>query len=86
MSIGKSKAKVYVETDTKVSFSDVAGVDEATAELEEIVNFLARAVPEDRIDEFGEVFGAFNRMVLRIRRARRALIRTTRRTQASGLS
>ena len=33
MSIGKSKAKVYVETDTKVTFADVAGVDEAKAEL-----------------------------------------------------
>jgi cell division protease FtsH len=40
MSIGKSKAKVYMETDTKVSFADVAGVDEAKAELQEIVNFL----------------------------------------------
>ncbi len=39
-------------------------------------------LPEDRIDEFGEVFGAFNRMVLRIRRARKDLIQTTRRTQA----
>jgi len=39
-------------------------------------------LPEDRRDEFGDVFGAFNRMVLRIRQARRALIRTTRRTQA----
>jgi two-component system nitrogen regulation sensor histidine kinase NtrY len=39
-------------------------------------------LPDDRRDEFGEVFGAFNRMVLRIRRARRALIRTTQRTQA----
>jgi cell division protease FtsH len=40
MSIGKSKAKVYVETDTKVSFADVAGVDEAKAELVELVDFL----------------------------------------------
>ena len=40
MSIGKSKAKVYVETDTKTSFADVAGVDEAKAELVEVVNFL----------------------------------------------
>jgi two-component system nitrogen regulation sensor histidine kinase NtrY len=39
-------------------------------------------LPEDRRDEFGSVFGAFNRMVLGIRRARRALLRTTRRTQA----
>ncbi|MBL8710733.1 MAG: ATP-dependent zinc metalloprotease FtsH [Rhodospirillaceae bacterium] len=40
MSIGKSRAKVFVETDTKVTFADVAGVDEAKAELQEIVNFL----------------------------------------------
>jgi cell division protease FtsH len=38
--IGKSRAKVYVETDTKVTFADVAGADEAKAELEEIVEFL----------------------------------------------
>ncbi len=40
MAIGKSKAKVYVEKDTKVTFADVAGVDEAKDELREIVAFL----------------------------------------------
>jgi cell division protease FtsH len=40
MSIGRSKAKVYVEKDTKVTFDDVAGVDEAKGELREIVAFL----------------------------------------------
>ena len=40
MSIGKSRAKVYVETDTKVTFADVAGVDEAKFELQEVVQFM----------------------------------------------
>jgi cell division protease FtsH len=40
MAIGKSRAKVYVEKQTGVNFSDVAGVDEAKAELQEVVEFL----------------------------------------------
>jgi cell division protease FtsH len=40
MSIGKSKAKIYVEKDTKTTFDDVAGVDEAKDELQEIIEFL----------------------------------------------
>ncbi len=40
MAIGKSHAKVYVETDTKVTFKDVAGVEEGKFELQEIVAFL----------------------------------------------
>lgn len=40
MAIGKSKAKVYMEKETGVTFADVAGIDEARAELMEIVEFL----------------------------------------------
>ena len=40
MSIGKSRAKVYVEKDTKTTFADVAGVEEAKFELQEVVSFL----------------------------------------------
>ncbi len=40
MSIGKSRAKIYVENKTGVTFADVAGVDEAKAELQEVVEFL----------------------------------------------
>jgi cell division protease FtsH len=40
MSIGKSRAKIYVEKDTKTTLADVAGVDEAKAEVQEIIDFL----------------------------------------------
>ena len=42
MAVGKSKAKVYVEKSTGVTFEDVAGIDEARAELMEIVHFLKK--------------------------------------------
>jgi len=40
MSFGKSRAKLLTKNQQKVTFEDVAGVDEATAELEEIIEFL----------------------------------------------
>ena len=40
LAIGKSKAKVYVEHETGVTFDDVAGIDEARGELMEVVDFL----------------------------------------------
>jgi cell division protease FtsH len=40
MSIGKSKAKVYMEKEVKVTFDEVAGVEEAKEELKEVVEFL----------------------------------------------
>ncbi len=40
LAIGKSRAKVYMENSTGVSYADVAGVDEAKQELQEVVEFL----------------------------------------------
>jgi cell division protease FtsH len=40
MSFSKSKAKLFAENETKVTFADVAGIDEAKEELQEVVGFL----------------------------------------------
>lgn len=40
MSIGKSKAKVYMEKDINIKFDDVAGIEEAKEELQEVIEFL----------------------------------------------
>ena len=58
MSIGKSKAKIYVESDTGVTFADVAGVDEAKDELREVVDFLRNP------DEYGRLGGRMPKGVL----------------------
>lgn len=50
MAIGKTKAKIYVETDTKVTFKDVAGADEALEELKEIIEFLKNS---ERVKSLG---------------------------------
>jgi len=49
MAVGKSGAKVYAETDTKVTFADVAGVDEAKFELQEVVAFLKEPAAYGRL-------------------------------------
>jgi cell division protease FtsH len=40
MTVGKSKAKIYVADEMKITFDDVAGIDEAKTELQEIIEFL----------------------------------------------
>ncbi len=40
MQVGQSKAKIYMEKDVNVTFADVAGVDEAKEELQEVIEFL----------------------------------------------
>jgi cell division protease FtsH len=49
MSIGRSRAKVYVETDVKTTFADVAGNDEAKEELREVIAFLKDPVGYGRL-------------------------------------
>jgi ATP-dependent Zn protease len=56
--LGKSKAKVYMEQETKVTFEDVAGIDEVEDELKEVVSFLKE--PE----RYGRLGGRLPRGVL----------------------
>ena len=51
MSLGKNKAKIYMQEDIDVRFEDVAGVDEAKQELVEVVEFLSEP------DKFTEIGG-----------------------------
>ncbi|HEY6010572.1 MAG TPA: ATP-dependent metallopeptidase FtsH/Yme1/Tma family protein, partial [Nitrospirota bacterium] len=58
MSFGKSRAKIYSESDVKVTFNDVAGVEEAKEELMEVVEFLSRP------DKFTKLGGRIPKGVL----------------------
>ena len=58
MSFGKSKAKLLGEDQIKVTFADVAGVDEAKAEVEELVEFLREP------DKFQRLGGRIPRGIL----------------------
>jgi cell division protease FtsH len=58
MSLGKNKAKIYMQEDIDVRFEDVAGVDEAEQELAEVVEFLSEP------DKFTEVGGQIPKGIL----------------------
>ncbi len=49
MSVGKSKARIYTEGSTDCSFKDIAGVDEAKEELQEVVDYLKNAAKYSRL-------------------------------------
>ena len=49
LTVGKSKARIYSEGNTGVKFTDVAGIDEAEAELQEIVEFLKNSDKYTRV-------------------------------------
>ncbi|ACK65959.1 ATP-dependent metalloprotease FtsH [Rippkaea orientalis PCC 8801] len=49
LTVGKSNARIYSQGDTGVTFEDVAGVDEAKTELQEIVDFLKSAEKYTRL-------------------------------------
>ena len=58
MSIGKNKAKIYMENELNVRFTDVAGVDEAEQELVEVIDFLKNPA------KFGELGGKVPKGIL----------------------
>ncbi len=58
MTVGRSKAKIYMEKEVKVSFGDVAGVDEAKQELQEVIEFLKTP------DKFGRLGGKIPKGIL----------------------
>jgi cell division protease FtsH len=49
MALGKSKARTYIEHDIKTKFADVAGIDEAKLELQEVVQFLKEPAKYGRL-------------------------------------
>src|SRR3990172_2580560 len=55
MTVGKSKAKVYMEKEVKVTFADAAGVDEAKEELREVIEFLKTPEKFTRLKEFDDL-------------------------------
>jgi len=58
MSLGKNKAKIYMENELNVKFTDVAGVDEAKQELVEVIDFLKTP------GKFGELGGKIPKGIL----------------------
>ena len=58
LSIGKSKARIYIESDIKVDFGNVAGIDEAVDELREVVAFLTTS------DQFTRLGGRLPKGIL----------------------
>lgn len=58
MSFAKSKAKLFAESETKITFADVAGIDEAKEELQEVVEFLKKP------DKFQKLGGRIPKGVL----------------------